>query len=612
MKIISKGMWLLAAVGLLAVSCAKEQAVAPDAQMVGMPSITAVAAGNPATKVAVSEGDGNTRPIVWEKGDALSVFYRSAANLKFQLDGEGGESVGVFSYASGNGGGLEFPQVFAAYPYDNGVSMEDGCLWVAIPPEQNYTAGTFDPKANVMVGVSDPGANMAFKNLGGYMVLQFYGEDVEVSSITVEGAMGEQIAGPVLVGIEEDELPWIEEWGAASETVTLVAKEPVKVGATADEATEFWLVMMPGTFMDGFTVTVECSDGTTFTQTLSDSFEVSRSAVSRMAPLDLTPFDPTAPIVFKDADLKAHLIEKGVDTNEDGEISYEEAAAVTSFNGIFEVPATFSEDEAYVSPYTFTSFDELAYFTGVTLSVGQFYKWAQLKSVTVPGTVTSLPNYAFANCTALSSVKLNKGLESIGVSCFAYCSSLESISIPEGVKALNPQCFMYSGIKSLTFPTTITTVYGGICSNCPQLESLVVRGINTIPGGAFGGMPALKSVTIDGVKELGGGSFYSCPLVTSVTLNEGLEKIQNGSFSFAGLPSLVVPASVTYLGTGSFSGCGSLTSITLLATTPSEDYHYNFIDALPNSNCKVYVPAASLDAYMAHFHNSEGRVFPIE
>ena len=286
-----KGLWLLAAFGLLAVSCMKEPAQEPEAQMTDMPSITAVTlAESPATRVSVGPAVDGKRPIVWNTGDALSVFFKNSMNVKYVLKGEGGEPEGVFAYASGLSFGYEFPQVYGAYPYDEKVKLEDGCLWVTIPAEQSYTEKTFDPKANAMVGVSDPGKEMPFRNVGGYLVLQFYGEDAEVKEVKVTGAMAEQIAGTVLMGVEEDEIPWLVDWGdGASDEVKLVAETPVKVGATAEEATEFWLVLMPVTFMDGLTVTVTDADGNLLlSQTKDSAVEIKRSEVYRLDPLCLS------------------------------------------------------------------------------------------------------------------------------------------------------------------------------------------------------------------------------------------------------------------------------------------------------------------------------------
>ena len=287
MKPLSKGLLLLATFGLLAVSCMKEPVQEPETLLTDMPSITAVtAAESPATRVSVGEAVDNKRPIIWEDGDALSVFYMNSSNLKYGLKSGAGESRAIFSYVSGFGLGKEFPVVYGAYPYDPEAKYENGALWVTIPAEQDYTEKAFDPKANAMVGVSAPGKDMFFKNVGGYLVLRLFG-GMEVSEITVKGTNGEKIAGQVLALTDKDAAPGVVNTGEVSEEVSLKCAEPVKVGATEEDATEFWFVLLPLTFENGFTVTVKDADGNVLLErTATGPIEIKRSEVYRMDALE--------------------------------------------------------------------------------------------------------------------------------------------------------------------------------------------------------------------------------------------------------------------------------------------------------------------------------------
>ena len=48
---------------------------------------------------------------------------------------------------------------------------------------------------------------------------------------------------------------------------------------------------------------------------------------------------------------------------------------------------------------------------------------------------------AFLNCTSLYDVRLNDGLEKIGISAFAVCDSLKSITIPASVTTIEGNPF---------------------------------------------------------------------------------------------------------------------------------------------------------------------------
>ena len=91
-------------------------------------------------------------------------------------------------------------------------------------------------------------------------------------------------------------------------------------------------------------------------------------------------------ITFTDAAVKAICVDNW-DTNGDGELSYDEAAAVTDLGEVFRVNKNIS------------SFEELQYFTGLT-SIGEsaFRDCSGLTSVTIPESVTSIGIEAFWCC----------------------------------------------------------------------------------------------------------------------------------------------------------------------------------------------------------------------
>ena len=551
----------LAAVVLLAASCVKqaEETVVPVS---GFPKITATTNGGPATKVSVGEAVDGVRALTWDKGDALSVFYRSSIPMKYVLEGEGGEASGVFGYAAGAGGGPEFPLVYAAYPYDRDVKYEDGALLVTVPPVQKYTAGGFDPKANVMVGAADPGANLYFKNVGGYLVFQFWGEDAEVSKVTVSGAMAEYLAGQVLMGVEDGYTPWIEEWDEGSEEVSLVCNPPVKVGATADAATEFWLVVMPQTLMDGFTVTVEWNGGT-FSQTMDASYEVVRSKVNRLSPLELNSFSPDDPIAFKDADLKAHLVECGVDTNDDGEISYAEAAAVTSFEGFFDGNV---DEEGYPLGYPFTSFDEFQYFTGITsIRGGQFQNWDKMTSIQFPPSLTLIPGGALSGCAAVTSITVPGTVKQVTSGAFQSCTGLVTLIFEEGVETIGNCLNGCTSLEKIVIPGTVSSITSGLCYQLPNLKEVTLGyGIQEINGGAFSNCPSLLSLEIPGsVTDVYSGAFSYDTALKTVIFGEGVKNISNCLGGCASLEKVVFPGTVESIVSGLCSGLSNLKEVTL-------------------------------------------------
>lgn len=83
-----------------------------------------------------------------------------------------------------------------------------------------------------------------------------------------------------------------------------------------------------------------------------------------------------------------------------------------------------------------------------TICKGAFYKTAALKSVTIPGNVTTIEPYAFKD-SALASVKLNEGVESIGEYAFAG-TRLTGVNIPSTVKSIEANVFLKSTLSNVT------------------------------------------------------------------------------------------------------------------------------------------------------------------
>lgn len=133
------------------------------------------------------------------------------------------------------------------------------------------------------------------------------------------------------------------------------------------------------------------------------------------------PFVGSDVIIFADAAVKAICVAKW-DSDEDGELTYAEAAAVTS---LADVDFTSS----------ITTFDELQYFTGLT----------------------QIPAGAFSNCTSLTHITIPANVTSIGRGAFSRCASLTDLTIPEGVTSIAEYAFQkYTG--DVTLPTTLTEI----------------------------------------------------------------------------------------------------------------------------------------------------------
>ena len=234
------------------------------------------------TKVFVNED----LQLRWTADDRVSIFNKNTNNQQYRFLGATGDSEGEFeSVAAAESGGSSLANVVAVYPYQEATVTESGVLSLTLPAEQAYAAKSFGPGANTMVSVTADDA-LLFKNAGGYLKLSLYGEGVQVSSITLTGNKGEKIAGKASVTMPLDGVPSVEMAADAATSITLTCAEPVTLGTTEAGSVDFWFVVPPVEFSEGFTVSVTHQGGV-FEKSTDKCVAITRNHLAKMAPVEV-------------------------------------------------------------------------------------------------------------------------------------------------------------------------------------------------------------------------------------------------------------------------------------------------------------------------------------
>jgi hypothetical protein len=156
-------------------------------------------------------------------------------------------------------------------------------------------------------------------------------------------------------------------------------------------------------------------------------------------------------------------------------------------------------------------------------------------SYEIPAGVTSIGNYAFCVCKALTSVTIPDSVTSIGFRAFYGCSALTSVTIGNGVTGIGYGVFSNcSSLTSVTIPDSVTSIGDSAFSRCSSLTSVTIpNSVTSIGERAFSDCSALTSVTIpDSVTSIGWFAFESCSTLTSVTIPASVTNIGDGALGY--------------------------------------------------------------------------------
>ena len=227
----------------------------------------------------------------WTQGDRISLFVGNTLNCQYQFDGKTGDNGGTFSMVEkASGTSHELRTNYAVYPYASDIRIsEEGNITATLPAEQSYAHNSFGLGDNTMIAVTKDTDDtfLHFKNVGGYLKLQLYADDVTVKSITLTGNNREKLAGKVTITAVYDENPIVSMASDAAESIVLDCGNGVKLGNTAETATAFWMVVPPTVFDKGLTITVKDVNDKVYTQSTSKKLVIERNVVKRMVAKNL-------------------------------------------------------------------------------------------------------------------------------------------------------------------------------------------------------------------------------------------------------------------------------------------------------------------------------------
>jgi hypothetical protein len=214
-----------------------------------------------------------------------------------------------------------------------------------------------------------------------------------------------------------------------------------------------------------------------------------------------------------------------------------------------------------------------------------------LVTVEIGNSVTTIKNFAFYNCTSLTSIFIPSSVRTIGHSAFYGIQFMDESgnvlpNTPEGLRG-----YAYEGHDGVLKRVANTFVSGGLVFKYDSLSDADVTlvgfsetlshlsvpasvsyegkdyAVSAIGPKAFYGRSGLESVDLGSVSDIGMKAFARCTSLKSVDFGDSLAKI--APYAFFGcdsLSSVYLGSSVVSIGNSAFSGCKSLTSVEIPAS----------------------------------------------
>lgn len=210
-----------------------------------------------------------------------------------------------------------------------------------------------------------------------------------------------------------------------------------------------------------------------------------------------------------------------------------------------------------------------------------FYNKADVKSVSIPSSVTEIGDFAFAR-SGLTSINIPGSVNKIGYAAFYQCPDLEEINIPDSVEYIELGAFLgtpYLTNWQMTDDSDNYLIVGDHILLSYKGEGgnvTIPEGTKAIAPGCFIGNTSITGVSIPGsVKTIGEDAFNGCTSLDTLSLSSGIENIEDRAFKNTNLSTLSIPPTVTSIGLGAFDILDSApleTALFMGTTLPNVSY----------------------------------------
>ena len=229
-----------ALLALLSVGCTKA-ANEEISHSGGIPKLFR-AESDPVTRTQLTEDNA----VLWESGDAVSLFDRSGSRNRFTTE-DSGESAAFSGTVSVDGG-----PYYALYPYDGNAEIDGSVISTVLPAVQTARAGGFASGLNPAVARADENEMLYFRNACPIVKFTLGGSAATVVKAVLQGNQGESLAGAIAVDAASPD---------PSASLKTSGETKVELEGKFASGSTYCFVVVPGTLSEGLSVTLYDESG---------------------------------------------------------------------------------------------------------------------------------------------------------------------------------------------------------------------------------------------------------------------------------------------------------------------------------------------------------------
>ncbi len=185
-------------------------------------------------------------------------------------------------------------------------------------------------------------------------------------------------------------------------------------------------------------------------------------------------------------------------------------------------------------------------------------------SIVFPESLTAIGTYAFRNCKKLQKIVLHNNLNTFD-GAFYNCTGLTGVTLEEGIEVIGEGAFKgCTGIQNITFPNSLVKIEAFAFKDCTKLKSVTIpENVVVVGKGAFENCKGLSTAIFATNKVITlEQTFRNCSALTNVTLPANIQTIGNYTFDYCtNLSEIDINNTLLSLGRGAFGNCDAFTEI---------------------------------------------------